>query len=245
MNDERLTMNDCGKNAAIIFDFDDTLVYSHEQFLLTEQAFAARLAELGLYDEGLLPAARVADIANVRRAGYLAADCFPLALAQTYESYCGKYGRAVDEREIQRLLALGRQPYRNRPREMEGARELLEHLRSAQGGRRFLILFTQGEQEIQQQRIDSSGFSKMFDIIKIVREKNDAALQALLQEQSLNPSLSWYVGNSPLHDINPAIRAGLNAVHLNTGGWSYENEAPCGFYYAISKLEELKKLIND
>ncbi|MCL1905625.1 MAG: HAD family hydrolase [Clostridiales bacterium] len=232
------------KQGGIIFDFDDTLVYSHEQFLLAESSFAARMSELGLYDEALLPAARERDILNVRRVGYMAAECFPLALLQTYESYCGKYGRAPDANEMRLLLLLGWQPYVNPPREMEGGRELLEHLRSPEGGGRTLILFTQGEQEIQQQRLNLCNLAGMFDVVKVSREKNDAELMALLKEQNLEPAFTWYVGNSLLHDINPAIRAGLNAVHLITGGWSYEDEKPCGPYHSISNLGQFADILH-
>jgi putative hydrolase of the HAD superfamily len=231
------------KRAGIIFDFDDTLIYSHEQFLLAEEVFVTRMKELGLFDEDLLSAVRARDIANVRRAGYMAAECFPLALAQTYESYCGKYGRKLDVSEKLLLLQLGWQPYKSPPREMAGARKLLKYLRPPEGGKRPLILFTQGEQEIQQQRLNLCNMADMFDAIKVVREKNDAALRALLEEQQLEPALTWYVGNSLRADINPAIRAGLKAVHLITAGWSYEEAEPCGFYRSISHLEQFAALL--
>jgi putative hydrolase of the HAD superfamily len=232
------------KRAGIIFDFDDTLVYFHEQFLLAERAFVARMTKLGLYDEDVLPTMREHDIDNVRRAGYLAAECFPLAFVQTYESYCGKYNRPPDANEKHQLLLLGRQPYISPPREMEGARELLRYLRLFEDGKRPLILFTQGEFAIQQGRLNSCGLASMFDAIKIVPEKDDATLQVLLQEQHLEPALSWYVGNSLRADINPAIRAGLNAVHLAKGGWTYEDEEPCGFYHKISRLEQFAVLLH-
>jgi len=231
------------KRAGIIFDFDDTLVYSYEQFVWAEEFFVAHMTKLGLYDEELLITARERDIANVRQAGYMAVECFPLALIQTYKSYCYKYGRAPQANEIRLLLRLGYQPFTNPPREMEGARELLRYLRSPQGGAWPLILFTQGEQEIQQQRLNLSNLGDMFEVIKIVREKNDAELLALLKEQQLEAISSWYVGNGLKHDINPAIRAGLNAVHLLTGCWSYEDEKPGGAYHSISHLGQVADLL--
>lgn len=232
------------KRAAIIFDFDDTLVYSHEQFLLAEQTFITRLCELDLYDDGLLAMMRENDIANVQRAGYLAAVCFPQSFVQTYESYCAIYGRTADEQEKSQLMEMGWRPYLDPPRAIEGARELLNHLRVNAGDAWRLILYTQGEQEIQQQRLNLSGMADMFDAIKIVKKKNDAELQALLEEQQLEPSLSWYVGNSLRSDINPAIRAGLNAAHLTLANcWSYEDEEPCGFYHIISNLGQFMDLL--
>ena len=231
------------KRAGIIFDFDDTLVYTYEQYLLAEKAFTARMANLGLYDEDLLTAARERDICNVRQAGYMAANCFPLALTQTYESYCGKYDRAPDANEIRLLWQLGSQPNINPPRKMEGAKKLLIYLRSGMVGPRYLILFTQGEQEIQQHRLNLCGLAKMFDAIKIVQKKSDEELWSLLAEHQLEPAISWYVGNSLRDDINPAIRAGLNAVYLDKGGWIYEREEPCGFYHSISHLEQFAALL--
>ncbi|MCL1975008.1 MAG: HAD family hydrolase [Firmicutes bacterium] len=231
------------KRRGIIFDFDDTLVYFHEQFLLAEQAFIATMKELALYDDDLLISLGNQDIINIRKAGYLAAKCFPLAITQTYENYCRKYCRLPKAQELSMLSQLGWQPYLKQPREMEGAQQLIEHLRSLEYSDRLLILYTQGEAEIQQKRIVSCAFTSKFDIIKIVGEKNDANLQALLMDNNLQPSLTWYIGNSLRADINPAIRAGLKAVHIRKNGWSYEEEEPYGFYYSISHLDQFADLL--
>lgn len=232
------------KRAGIIFDFDDTLVYSHEIFLGVQQRFCERMQQLELYDEELLADVEARDIANVSEAGFMAAECFPIALGQTYEDYCVKYGRAAETKEKESLIQLGWQVYQQAPREMEGAQGLLAQLRQCGGGYR-LLLFTQGERQIQHQRIVRSGFGDCFDAVKIVRHKNTAALETLLAEQSLDPSLSWYVGNSLRADINPAIEAGLSAVHLDVQAWRYEHETPIGHYHSINKLEQFWDLLQE
>ena len=231
------------KRAGIIFDFDDTLVYAHELFLAAQQEFCRHMQGMGIYDEKLMSVVEKLDIDNVRSVGYMAAECFPLALGQAYEVYCAKYGRTAKTDEKGFFIRLGWQPYELRPRVMEEAHTLLTDLMTQRYGNYRLLLFTQGDIKIQQKRVAESGLANYFHAIKIVPVKNAAALISLVEEQHIEPSLSWYVGNSLRNDINPAIEAGLHAVHFDIDAWSYEHEPPCGSYHTIGGLEEFAVLL--
>lgn len=232
------------KQPAIIFDFDDTLVSSHQLFVQAEQQFCQRMRELGLYDDDLLTYVQEQDIANVEALGYLAYDCFARALSQTYAAYCEKSGFSPLPKEQLRFEEMGHQPYLQRPAEMPGARELLERLQADYGGYRRL-LYTQGEKWLQQWRVNECGLAPYFHAVEIVRVKDTAALKKFLQEQQVEPKLSWYIGNSLRADINPAIAVGLGAVHLDINAWSYEHEEATGAYHTISELKQFIGLLRE
>ena len=88
-----------------------------------------------------------------------------------------------------------------------------------------MTLFTKGHAEEQKLKIDRSGLGIYFGHTAIVKEKDVASYAGLVAERDLDPPSTWMIGNSPKSDINPALRAGLNAVfvpHART--WILEKE---------------------
>jgi putative hydrolase of the HAD superfamily len=93
------------------------------------------------------------------------------------------------------------------------------------GTRHDLLLLTKGQVTEQQNKVDISGLGHHFRSVHIVAEKNVATYRRLVREESLTPSETWMVGNSPKSDINPARLAGLNAVFLpNENTWILEHD---------------------
>ncbi len=103
-----------------------------------------------------------------------------------------------------------------------GVTETLAYLRKA---RHHLILMTKGNFAEQTGKIERSGLQPYFAAVEVVAEKNPETYRTVASKYRLAPETSWMVGNSPKSDINPALRAGLNAVfvpHDNT--WVLEHE---------------------
>ncbi len=102
-----------------------------------------------------------------------------------------------------------------------GVPETLAHL----GARHHLILMTKGDIPEQTGKIERSGLRDYFAAVEIVAEKDPLTYAAIAHKYGLAPPTTWMVGNSPRSDVNPALRAGLNAVfvpHDNT--WILEHE---------------------
>ena len=97
----------------------------------------------------------------------------------------------------------------------------LEYLAS----RHDLTVCTKGHPEEQKLKIDRSGLGVWFGHTAIVKEKDRAAYEVLVEERKLAKSSTWMIGNSPKSDINPALEAGLHAVfvpHART--WTLERQ---------------------
>lgn len=73
--------------AGIIFDFDDTLVYTNEQFTKAKELFFQELHQLGLLVPDWAQVLDRYDIANVKAAGGFALFLFSAGLGR-YLSLC-------------------------------------------------------------------------------------------------------------------------------------------------------------
>ncbi|HWI54677.1 MAG TPA: hypothetical protein VNT57_03220, partial [Desulfobacteria bacterium] len=74
-----------------ILDFDDTLVETTIYFDKAKERFAEKMYLLGFPVEEALDILNHFDISNVLECGGFHKECFPKALVQTYEHYCGKH----------------------------------------------------------------------------------------------------------------------------------------------------------
>jgi putative hydrolase of the HAD superfamily len=61
--------------------------------------------------------------------------------------------------------------------------------------------------------------------VEVVAEKNSAIYRSVVRKHALQSDRTWMIGNSPKSDINPALRAGINAVFIpHDDTWTLEHE---------------------
>ena len=112
---------------------------------------------------------------------------------------------------------IAEQPVRMLPR----VAETLEYLRE----RHHLILVTKGNFPEQSEKVERSGLKGFFQGVEIVPEKNASTYETIIRQHRLAGERTWMVGNSPKSDINPALKAGLNAVFVpHDETWVLEHE---------------------
>jgi putative hydrolase of the HAD superfamily len=80
--------------------------------------------------------------------------------------------------------------------------------------RHRLILMTKGNHAEQADKLARSNLAPFFSAVEIVAEKNPPTYREVVARHELTPHSTWMIGNSPKSDINPALAAGLHAVHL-------------------------------
>ena len=95
------------KPQTVIFDFDDTLVYTYKIFLAATDEFAQAMKKMGLYDEDLFKILDDFDIKNVHKNGGFLPENFPDAMHQTYNHYCRKYKKKPDVVAAESLQKIG------------------------------------------------------------------------------------------------------------------------------------------
>ena len=208
------------KKPAIIFDLDDTLIYTHEVYLAITAEFLEKMAEYGLTDDNLYGTLDAYDQENVEAAGAYRQEAFPQAMLQTYEFYCQKLQHEYQQAEADEILNIGWQINQRKYQPVEGAAELLENLTETHR----LFLLTQGEEEMQMKKIKESGLFSYFEQCIVVPKKSTAIYQTLIQQYQLSFANTWIIGNSIKSEIKPALELGLPCILVQvTPGWDYES----------------------
>lgn len=91
--------------------------------------------------------------------------------------------------------------------------------------RHDLILMTKGDIREQSGKVERSGVKQYFGAVEVVAEKDAVVYQAVVKKHRLAADRTWMVGNSPKSDINPALRAGINAIFVpHDDTWVLEHE---------------------
>jgi len=191
----------------LVIDADDTLWENNIYFEQAFDEFISFLNHSHLTPVQIRVALDEIELANIQVNGYgatnFAENCFTC-----YQRLLERDLQPEDRDRIMTLASkIMEQPIQTLPK----VEETLDYLSS----RHDLLLFTKGHPEEQKLKIDRSALGIYFGHTAIVREKDPAAYLALMKEQGLEPSMTWMIGNSPKSDINPALKAGMNAVYVH------------------------------
>ena len=220
------------------FDADDTLWHNERFFRLTQERFAALLAEhaeTGDLDARLLAAER----RNLGRYGF-GVKGFVLSMIETaIEVTDGRVPAEV----ISELLAAGREM-------LDHPIELLPHAREAVeavAGHYRVLLITKGDLLHQERKLAQSGLGDLFDAVEIVSDKTPQVYARIFARHGSGPEAALMVGNSLKSDVIPAIVAGGWGVHVPHGLiWEIEHaEAPVEHarFRALPDLAALPELV--
>ena len=201
----------------LIVDADDTLWENNIYFERAFEEFVDFLDHSSMAPGEVRNVLDAIETVNAKIHGYGSLN-FARNLRQTYEKLCERH---IHDLDIERVMSFAERILECPMEVIEGVEETLDYL----APRHELTLFTKGHPEEQRMKVDRSGLSRFFNHTAIVREKDAMAYLKLVHERSMDPSLTWMIGNSPKSDINPALEAGLNAVfipHAHT--WVLEKE---------------------
>lgn len=201
----------------LVFDADDTLWENNVLFERVIDDFLDWLSHPTLDRTAIRAIFNDIEAANTVAHGY-GSQVFLRSLG---ECFAHLQERPVTDAERREIDALAEALIEHRVELVPGVAATLADLAT----RHDLLLLTKGQTEEQQNKVDASGLGHHFRSIHIVTEKNADTYRQLVREESLTPTQTWMIGNSPKSDINPARRAGLNAVFLpNENTWVLEHD---------------------
>ena len=224
---------------AIGFDADDTLWHNERFYTLTQDRFAALLADHAEKHD-LMARLLAAERRNLPHYGF-GIKGFTLSMIETaIEITDGRVPAGV----IAEILAAGREMLSHEVELLPGAREVLERLQ----GRYTLILITKGDLMDQERKLALSGLRDRFDAVEIVSDKTRQTYRRIFDRHGSGPAEGMMVGNSMRSDIVPMIEAGGRGVYVPHGTpWEIEHaEAPDDPRFAeIVQLDDLHGLLDD
>ena len=222
----------------LLIDADDTLWENNIYFERAFDAFCDYLNHSALTPPQIREVLNEIELVNARIHGYGAVN-FGRNLQQAYRHLAERDLRAED---LEHVLSLAARILAQPVEMIEGVEETLAYLSE----RHELTLFTKGHPEEQRLKIDRSGVGRFFRHTAIVKEKDAAAYDAIVEERGWDRAETWMIGNSPKSDINPALEAGLSAVlvpHEHT--WVLERQdlrpAGSGRFLTVERFADLRK----
>ncbi|GCE11868.1 HAD family hydrolase [Tengunoibacter tsumagoiensis] len=129
--------------------------------------------------------------------------------------------REISDKDLQQIAAFADLILHAPMELLPGVEETLAILQP----RQHLLLLTKGNTQEQELKIERSGLKDYFEHVRVVPEKNVSTYLHLIEELSLDPAITWMIGNSPRSDINPAQAAGLHAIYIpHPHTWQLEHE---------------------
>ena len=221
----------------LLIDADDTLWENNIYFERAFDAFLDFLNHSALTGLQIREVLNEIELVNAQIHGYGSLN-FGRNLQQAYRHLAERDIRVED---LEHVLSLAARILEQPIEIIEGVEETLAYLKR----RHDLTLFTKGSPDEQQMKVDHSGLGRFFQHTAIVKEKNTAAYELLIEQRGLERAVTWMIGNSPKSDINPALDAGLNAVlvpHAHT--WVLEHQdlrdATDGRFLQVETFAQLK-----
>lgn len=205
----------------IAFDADDTLWHHEAFYRLTQDRFAALLADHAAPDhlhDRLLAAER----RNLGHYGY-GVKGFMLSMIETAVEVTE--GR-VPGRVIAEIIEAGRAM-------LEHPIDLLPHAREAVttlATRHKVVLITKGELLDQERKLAQSGLGDLFHGVEIVSEKTANVYATIFARHGVPAGRALMVGNSLKSDVLPVLATGAWGVHVPHGlVWDLDRaDAPTG-----------------
>lgn len=225
----------------LIFDLDDTLIYTHPVFVELTKQFLQQMAELGFDDENVYYTMDAFDCEAVEEADAYVPWAFPNALRRTYEFYCEKSYQLVDEEQAAYFEELGNSFRTAEYPLAEGAKWVLDELLEA--GHR-LVLLTQGGYEEQKYKVELHNLPNYFDEIIVVDKKSTAVYQNIMQRHGFGPKQTVIIGNSLKSEIRPALELGALPIWVQIcQGWDFEHAELGEGSKAVLKAHSLPEIL--
>jgi putative hydrolase of the HAD superfamily len=224
--------------STIAFDADDTLWHSERLFRLSEERFAALLADY-IESAGLSQRLLETEKRNLQYYGF-GRKGFVLSMIETaIDVTDGKVPTAI----LRDLIDLGRDMAAHPIEILPDVRETLE----AVAERYRILLITKGDLLDQEQKLARSGLGELFQAVEIVSDKAPLTYQRIFTRHGDGPERSMMVGNSLKSDVVPAIEVGSWGIFIpHPLTWAHEQmEAPrdAPRFRQIERIGELADLL--
>ena len=228
------------KITTIGFDADDTLWHNERFFRITQDRFAALLADYAdpvHLDERLLAAER----RNIGHYGF-GIKGFVLSMIETAIEVTD---HKVPATVIAELLSAGQEMLRHPIELLPHARDAVE----AVADTHQVLLITKGDLLDQERKLAQSGLGDLFDGVEIVSNKTPEVYARIFDTHATGAHGAMMVGNSMRSDVVPVVEIGGWGVFVPHGlEWDIE-AAPAPQdaerYVEIADLGALPALVRD
>ncbi|MBT0958331.1 HAD family hydrolase [Alphaproteobacteria bacterium KMM 3653] len=228
------------KIRTIAFDADDTLWHNERFFRLTQDKFAALLADHAA-PESLSQTLLAAERRNLGRYGY-GIKGFVLSMIETAIEVTDA---RVPAEVISQILDAGKEMLAHPIELLPHAEEAVQSLSDTHR----ILLITKGDLLDQERKLAQSGLGDLFHGVEIVSEKTAVTYGRIFADCPGGAESALMAGNSMKSDVVPVIEAGAHGVYVPHGQvWELEKaEAPRDNprFFEIKNLGVLPALLEE
>lgn len=209
------------KDVLLIFDFDDTIVYTNREFDRTNLLTATYVSKaifghLEKVNE-ILKYQNEVDMSMLKMFG-LFRPRFLLSWYDTYDYFCKQARVEPSEQTRKEIELLVNDVYLRRFENIPHSIETITKLKEMDYS---IIILTAGEEEIQQRRIQQSGIMDHVEAVHVYQHKTPHTLKEVM---AMHPAREYVmIGNSLKTDIYPALENDIWAFHLECKTWAADH----------------------
>ena len=216
----------------LLIDYDDTLggvlvdgkvCTNDAAYVEVRRQFTSTMGVFGFPASEANELVKEVDQALCKQFGFADRDRFAHALVRTYKALATRHDKEIIPSMVESIERLGDRVFQYRYMPLPGALETLHALQEAY----HLAIVTKGDSKEQCRKIKDSGVAHFADAIFPLGFKNkedwlEVITSLHIPEEEYKDV--WAIGNAPKSDINVPLTLGMNAIHVNQGGWVFEQE---------------------
>jgi len=218
--------------SVLFWDLDDTLIATNHLYVETRDAFFSFVsARLDVSEASVKTYFVDLDAGKVRSTGHIK-DRFAESMVFTFDVFAARVEYKPSAREYGFLRRLGGSVFERRGDNLPDAMWALETFRR-EGYRQ--VLYSAGDREVQNLRLDWSGLRSCFDDVEIVGHKTPAMIEATFATLGVKARNVCVIGNSLAQDVTPALAVGASAIHLDGAGWEADRATPDAEKFLVAK----------
>lgn len=209
------------KDLQLIWDFDDTIVYTNREFERTNHDTATIISRSLMGDESLvadiMTKQRLLDLELVKTYGFVPAR-YVMSWLQTYESYATSLKRNIYTHVKDMIQETVNDLYIRQFENIQSSHETLELLRKE--GQHMIIL-TAGVEEIQNRKILQSGVREFVEEVIVYPYKTPSTFKDVMARHQAKEYVM--IGNSLKSDIYPALENDAWGFHFEQDTWEADH----------------------
>lgn len=217
-----------------LFDYDGTLGgfvlpgggvgNANAAYLQVIEWFLDEMELLGYDREEARETQEEVDQGLCRKHGFSDPSRFPKSFSLTLEELSRPQEKYYPAGVYRRMEEIGWRVFTDFPyAPLEGAIDTLRTI----GSEFNIAIVTKGNNEIQNKKIQDSQVEEFADRIFVLGHKSDEEWKWVYHDLGIDEGValgSWAIGDSAKSDVNPPVRLGTNAIHLDgTANWSFEH----------------------
>lgn len=234
----------------IIFDMDDTLSLCSTYYIQQKNILIDKLSTY-VYSHSLKDSIEV--IQHVARSIFDSIDLisrqlsdgygrhrYPRSFAATGTSLCIIFGVSYNSTLETEWYNIGDDVFKAEYRLFDGVIDVLEELYTNYQ----LILWTKGDDIIQNRKVDMNNLRSYFKHIEVVSNKNSNKLQELLVKLNINSKDTILVGDSYQDEIQSAQELEMDCIWVTKNNTTLEN-IPTDRHskYLINKIHHVEEML--